>query len=248
MIEVADWLVRSRRTDVAATLGLESVHTDLRLFGTPFAQDDIRVAYLRTQARRAWRGDDNLLPGEVRLMLEGRQGLDGLGALGSDALLLSRPGANPQAAVLRLDGSLTLFASPSLSARVALHVQETRSRLVSYETFGLGDATVGRGYDPSVLSGDRGEAVSAELRRKFSLSLPGVSDLSLLGFYDAGRTATIGAPNSARTLSSGGIGAEFTLARRLLVSATFAHPLEHPAPGAPMPKDRLILSATFLQF
>ena len=182
------------------------------------------------------------------ILVEGRQGLDLLGALRPEARSLSRPGADPRAGLIRLDTLTTLFVTPRLQANLAAHIQEAGQRLVAYETFGLGDATVGRGYDPSALSGDHGASISAKLRQTLPPPVRAFSGLSLLAFYEAGRVSTLHMASSTRSLSSTGFGLEIPVGPRLTLSATLAHPLERLSLGARMPRDRLLVSLTLLQF
>ena len=246
--ETQDWLVRDRREDVVVAAGLEAVDSATLSLGARLSQDVIRVAYVRTQWRQSWTGSGAFPGGENHMLVEGRQGLDLLGALRPEARWLSRPGADPQAGLIRLDTLSTLFVTPRLQASLAAHIQEAGQRLVAYETFGLGDATVGRGYDPSALSGDHGASISAELRQTLSLPVRAFSGLSLLAFYEAGRVSTLHVAGSTRSLASTGLGVEIPVGPRLNLSATLAHPLERLSLGARMPRDRLLVSLTLLPF
>jgi hemolysin activation/secretion protein len=52
----------------------------------------------------------------------------------------------------------------NIAFSLAPRVQYAKKALLSFEEFSTGNYTVGRGYDPGILSGDRGVAAAGEIK------------------------------------------------------------------------------------
>ena len=165
------------------TGGIELIDQKIGLAGAPLNRDKLRILTLRSDHIRidpaSVAGRNGFNSAEPRWLLasstEWRKGLAGLGA--SDACgpgggTCLAPGTVP---VSRLEGKADAFllrwqsqAEWRPSRRVTLAVmprgQWTDDPLLAYEEFSAGNFTVGRGYDPGSLIGDRGLAVSGEAR------------------------------------------------------------------------------------
>lgn len=83
--------------------------------------------------------------------------------------------------------------------------QYTRNPLLSSEEFGIGGESLGRGYDPSEILGDKGIGLSLEINRTFFAKNMGLNFQPYL-FYDIGKIWNIdpGAANRISLASAGG--------------------------------------------
>jgi hemolysin activation/secretion protein len=115
---------------------------------------------------------------------EVRKGLDILDATDACAIAacplptLSRPEGRPTAALVRFAGTAEFRPVPKVTLAISPRAQYTRSALASYEEMSGGNYTVGRGYDPGTIIGDKGGGFQAEFRVG-SLSPKSQDDLAL---------------------------------------------------------------------
>jgi hemolysin activation/secretion protein len=68
---------------------------------------------------------------------------------------------------------------------LSLNSQHTHDTLLSSEMFSIGGANIGKGYDPSAVTGDNGYAFTTELRYK--VPTVGLFDSEVFCFYDYGK-------------------------------------------------------------
>ena len=93
----------------------------------------------------------------------------------------------------------------------AAKAQYAAVRLLSPEEFAIGGAFIGRGYDPSEISGDHGMAGIMELQYGQPVTLPVLNDIQIYGFYDLGVVYQVENSTKASVSSAGGgIRANFT--------------------------------------
>jgi len=168
-------LARRQVHTLLATGGLDVVNQDLR-FGSgtqkvPLSRDRLRVLFLRLEGELidpdsvvSTTGYSGIEP-KWRLggMVEVRQGIDGLGA-SQPSTPISQLGGDPSAFVVRANAQAEYRPVPNFTFALAPRVQYSPDVLLSYEQMSAGNYTVGRGYDPGVLTGDSGVGVAAELR------------------------------------------------------------------------------------
>ena len=240
-LELAYPIIRKRRSSLNVAGGLDYVDQETDFAGGGLLVDDhLRIGYARVEAgaRQVFR-----LPVEVSAGLEVRRGLNILGASSPNDPALSRSEGDPEAWVYRLDGQFDVQPLPWLGAHVTAQGQYAKKVLLSYEQLSLGNLTIGRGYDPSSASGDRGAAVSAELRvgpfSPFSWL-----QVSTYGFYDAGylEDLTLG---DSRTITSAGGGLRFRIANRVSLDVAYAKPFDKPFEAATSrPPARLLINLT----
>lgn len=196
--------LRKQSAGIAGAAGFEAVDQLIDFGGTRLNADRLRVAYARLEGRMvdggSLAGRDGYSLGEARLALDGsvelRKGLSGLGASHSCAPLalclppnvpITNLSADPQAGLVRAEA--TLEYRPVRAVTLALHprAQYSSSQLLSYEQFTLGNYTVGRGYDPGTVQGDKGVALAAELRLgRLRPASPQAIALQPYAFLDAG--------------------------------------------------------------
>jgi hemolysin activation/secretion protein len=263
-LEASYPLIRSQRETVRGAIGLDLVNQDVEFNDADLSRDRLRALFgrltadvldndlrnrLYTMAEPHWR-----LGG----MLEIRQGLDVLGAsedcrddilacvLGG-AVPPSRIGGNPTATVFRtqIDGEFRPI--PRLTLAGSARGQYASSPLLSFEQFSAGNYTVGRGYDPGSLLGDRGIGFQAELR--YGSTLPRTRTALAVEPYVFVDQAFAwsegpGGRSPRQELTSIGGGVRASLGDRFRLDVTFAAPLDRLRGASSKPDPRLLVSLT----
>lgn len=173
--------LRKQSAGLAGAAGFEAVDQLIDFGGTRLNADRLRIAYLRLEGqvvdRASLAGREGFTLAEPRLALGGtievRKGLSGLGASRACAPLanclppnvpITNLAADPQGALVRAEANIEYRPAPSVTLALRPRAQYSGSQLLSYEQFTLGNYTVGRGYDPGTVQGDKGVALAAELR------------------------------------------------------------------------------------
>jgi hemolysin activation/secretion protein len=144
-----------------------------------------------------------------------------------DHTLQSRPLG--QASYTRLNAGVSRLQglSSRLSLYVTLHGQYSTQPLLATEQYGVGGPDIGRGYDPSEITGDKGVSGKVELRFD---TIPGLKLLNTIEwyvFYDAGmiwNNDNISLPGK-QDLTSAGLGARLTFFPNLTGNLFVARPL-----------------------
>jgi hemolysin activation/secretion protein len=239
-VEASYPVVRLRRRNLNLVAGVDVVDETTDTGSVPLFRDKLRVAYLRGEGSvlaRAF-GRPLLVSGDI----SARRGVAGLGASRSGDPTLSRPDAEPDAALVRADARVAFGLTPRLQVAALVQGQYTRDRLFSYEQMALGNLTVGRGYDPAVLLGDSGAAGTVEFRYG-PLRLRPTLAASPYVFCDVGMIHNNGAGLIRnRALHSVGAGVLFQLADRVNLNLTYARPLDEPIPGFGKPDQRVLVN------
>ena len=230
-------------------------NNDLGLFrglpgGAPtLFKDRLRIATAEVEAR--W------LPEAARDLaadahVEVRQGVEGLGASHQGEAGLSRGDGNPAATVVRGDASArwTLGGRPPPDQRggpwveVRGAAQWANDPLLAYEQFQIGNYTIGRGYSPGAVSGDR--AIGGQLEIGWPIALPPVGAAPVwfepYAFFDTAYVVTLGSGAFSSRIASAGLGARAHLPWEVRLDAAYANPLVSPLPGASRPPGRLIFT------
>jgi len=165
----------------SATIGFSAVNQKVDFSGIRLSRDNLRVLFARLDSETvdigSLRGVGGYTQGDPKwraaLSLEARQGIDGLGASDdcrplSDCLSPNVPISNlladPSAFVIRADASLEYRPHPKIAIVATPAVQFSDSALLSYEQFSLGNYTIGRGFDPGIVQGDKVIGSGFELR------------------------------------------------------------------------------------
>lgn len=177
-------LKRSQTENLFLTGGLDLANQRVRFNGVPISEDRLRVVFARldfdridSQSMGSIRGYSAAEP-RWRLggSLELRQGVSIFDAsdpcprapapifANCTGLLLSRSEADPTAFVARASAYGEFRPSPAITLSIAPRAQYAPDPLLAFEEFSAGNYTVGRGYDPGVLTGDSGVGVQAEVR------------------------------------------------------------------------------------
>lgn len=254
--------VRRQAHTIRGALGLDLVNQDVDLDGIDLTRDRLRVGFARltgdavsldysrrglSLAEPLWR---------ISGLAELRQGLDLFGAsddcgpagadcLGAGDVPPSRIEADPTATVLR--GSVYGEYRPVRLVTLALgaRAQTAWKPLLSFEEFSAGNYTIGRGYDPGALLGDRGVGFQAELR--FGNQTPPRAravGVEAYGFFDWARVSNedrLFVVEQSNRLSSVGAGIRAAFGRFRLDTA-IAVPLKRVGPLDEKPDPRLLVS------
>jgi len=207
--------------------------------GGLLANDKLRVLWTGVTAdyQQPLLGDRLLAIG--RSSLQVRKGLAGLGASKPDSFELSRFEGRPDAWVVRFESDNQL-ASRFAALGLRVQAQYADKPLLSYEEMAVGDLTIGRGYEPAVLSGDR--VVAAELKlTPRELRFGDSWGFTPFLFCDASQVENLDTGSENRTLTSAGAGVEARLPYGVRASLTWAHPFDKPFPTqAEKPDDRIL--------
>lgn len=166
------------------------------------ARDRIRALRVGVAADLAdGAGGINLIDAEFS------QGLRGLGASAPGDPLLN--GARPDFRKLGVYLARLQALPGEWSLLLAVSAQWSDDKLPTAEQFGLGGDVFLRGFDPSEVIGENGQAVKAELRWNLAL---GPLQTTWYGFGEGGRATRrqVGAPGVSAVLGSAGLGARFS--------------------------------------
>ncbi|MCW1428130.1 ShlB/FhaC/HecB family hemolysin secretion/activation protein [Novosphingobium sp. JCM 18896] len=164
--------------------GLDLANQRVTFTNVPISEDKIRVLFARLDYDRIDPKSMGSLRGysaneprwRIGGSLEARQGVSILDAskpcprvpaplyANCPGLLLSRAEADPTAFVLRASAYAEFRPVPKLTISLAPRAQYAPNPLLAFEEFSTGNYTVGRGYEPGVLTGDSGIGAQAELR------------------------------------------------------------------------------------
>lgn len=241
-LEAAYPLVRKRRENLWAAAGFEYIDQDTRLGGgNKLINDDLRIFYARLQ------GDQTTYVGYRPVVLRGevgvRRGIEGFGATDEGDRLLSRADARPAAWTLLAEASATAVITPRLAAYVEVSGQYADQPLAAYEEFSVGSLTVGRGYDPGYISGDRALAATFELRAGPFQPRAGWA-VSPYGFFDIAHTSDKDRNGFNQTVKSVGVGFQMPVRDRWILDVSYARPLDKRTLDRSKPPGRLLVNFT----
>lgn len=177
--EVGYPLLRRQAETIRASAGMDLVNQDVKLDGIPLTRDRLRVGFVQLGFDASAKQNSGLLSSEpvwrVVNLIEVRKGMHVLGAthdcgplgancLGPNEVPPSRLEGQSDAAVLRYTGYGEVHPILKLTFALGARVQFAWKPLLSFEEFSAGNYTIGRGYDPGSLLGDRGWGTQAEVR------------------------------------------------------------------------------------
>jgi hemolysin activation/secretion protein len=177
--EVGYPLLRRQAETIRTAAGMDIVNQDVKLDDIPLTRDRLRIGFVQLGFDASANQNSGLLssepPWRVANLLELRKGMHILGAtpdcgplgancLGPNDVPPSRLEGQSDAAVLRYTGYGELRPIQKLTFALGARVQYAWKPLLSFEEFSAGNYTIGRGYDPGSLLGDRGWGTQAEVR------------------------------------------------------------------------------------
>jgi len=262
-VELGYPFVRRQAHTIRGSVGMDVINQDVWFDHAKLTQDRLRVAFLRlgldavdtdfganfSAAEPPWRATS---------LLELRQGINGLGATGAcgpGGINCLGPGIVPptriegraDATVLRWTGYGELRPIPKLTLALGLRAQYAWRPVFSFEEFAAGNYTVGRGYDPGAVLGDRGFGSQAEIRYGSRVPISAKKPaMESYVFWDQARVRNLDnvvASVGRLHLNSVGAGARITW-NRFLLDATMAYPLTRVGPLDRRPGPRILLSLT----
>ena len=262
--EIGYPFIRRQSHSLRGSVGLDYVNQDVELDDIDLTRDRLRVAFARLAADAI--SLDYSRPGyslvEPRWRLSGlaeiRRGLSIFGAtdscgpagadcLGPDDVPPSRIEGDATATVFRGNVYGEIRPVPKLTLAVGVRGQLTDQPLLSFEEFSAGNYTVGRGYNPGSLLGDRGIGIQSEIRiGSLYPSSPRSVGLEGYGFFDYARISNrdrLFVDESSRRLSSVGAGARASF-DRFYLDAALAVPLSRVGLLDKKPDPRFLVSLT----
>lgn len=202
-------------------------------FGAPLSRDRLRILFARVSGDAVdlahqlprWR-----LSGNIEL----RRGLSIFDASDCTSgcaagLAPSRSDARATAALLRAGGAAEIALGKSLALVVAPRVQIAFDPVAAFEEFSAGNYTIGRGFDPGVISGDSGVGATVELRGP-GVRIGDATGLNLRPyvFADGIQVWNLNGAGPARGLLSLGGGARAEFSDRIVFDANIAVPTDVP--------------------
>jgi len=244
-LEAAYPIIRARNQNLNVAAGFDLIDQKTRAASTPLSHDKLRILYARAD------GDYRTELAERPLLASGsltvRRGVTVFGGSSRSDAGLTRALANPEAWVIRAQGGADIALSDRLTGMLRTQAQYSGSALLPYEQIALGGLTVGRGYDPAALLGDKGISGAFEMRYG-PLQLHPKVVAAPYAFFDAGYVANNSAAASglekSRTLTSIGAGVVFRVLNRANLEVTYAHPLDATRRGGAKPGDRVLIQLT----
>ena len=257
--------IRSQRFSLIGGGGFDWSDQDVTFNTLGLSRDQLRTVYASLDfaaaapvgaAERAARlGPRWRLDGGVEL----RQGLDIFGAsqacgvnfancLLPGVVPPSRFEGEPTATVIRAQLAGEARIIPDISFYLGAQAQYAFDPLLAFEEFSTGNYTVGRGYDPATLVGDRGIGFQAELRfGRLDPQGPRDFDIQPYLFFDAawvGNEDRIFITGGRQDLQSAGGGVRAVWGDRLQLDAAVAVPLVRAGLLTETPDPRFLISLT----
>ena len=261
-LEVGYPIVRRQTQTIRGSAGFDYVDQDVKLDGIRLTRDRLRVAFLRLgfdASPTDFTGfSSNNPPWRFASQLEFRKGLNifgatddcgplGVGCLGQGEVPPSRIEGESDAAVLRYTGYGEFRPVPKLTLALGARAQYAWKPLLSFEELSAGNYTVGRGYDPGALLGDKGFGTQAEIRIGSRVATranrPAVEGYAFWDHAGVGNYDKLFVVKQSDHLNSVGAGARVSF-ERFALDAALAVPLTRVGIENIRPDPRLLLSLT----
>jgi hemolysin activation/secretion protein len=227
---VAYPIIRERSVNLSVSGGVNYVTQDVDAASLPLIRDSLSILFGRVGFDEAFAFAPVILGGG----LEVRQGIPAMfDTVRAGAQHLSRVQGDPAATDFRADARIDIDWLPYVSTIGLFQAQYSWKPLLAYEEFSVGNLTIGRGYDPSIVSGHTGVGASGEIHfgpfPNFGIPLLGAT--SVYGFFDVATVWNRNAGGIDRTLRSVGGGIVVQLAQRVQADVFYAHPLDRISEG-----------------
>ncbi|MCA3254437.1 MAG: ShlB/FhaC/HecB family hemolysin secretion/activation protein [Alphaproteobacteria bacterium] len=214
-------LLQGRENSVFLDTAINLNRSRTRALGTRITDDKTTVA----EATLSWQ-QNGWANGATTLSASLFRGLGLFDALDAGDPLPSTADFKPRFTRLSLSALRLQGLTQTLSAVIQMQAQLTDDTLLSGEQISFGGPAIGRGYDPSLIAGDRGIGGLVELRYDTPLEIPNVTKaVQFYVFADAAAATTLttpSAPKSTDRLSSIGIGLRTTLFGKMPLDLQFA--------------------------
>ena len=232
-IQISYPLIRRRDMTLRVDGGFEWKNARTKILGEEFYDDRMRILRtgLNLNFSDGWAGY-NLFD------LHASQGIEAFGVRKAGSENLSREKGRPDFRKAEFTaGRLQSFGRFEILGMMS--GQYTNDALLSSEEFGFGGGRMGRGYDPSEITGDRGIALSFEVRMREQVQMYGRTfALQPYAFYDIGKVWNIdaGAKDNVSAASTG-LGVRFDVAPGWGGDINLALPLTRSADNEPKYQD-----------
>ncbi len=232
-------VIRLRRYSVYASAGIDFVAQKTSFpGGDVLADDQLRVVWSRLQGDFA-RGVGRHFAISGNGELEARKGFSVLGGSKAGDPGISRTQGQPDAWLVRFEGE-THLTHRWFDLGLRTQAQSANRPTLAYEELAVGDLTIGRGYEPAVLSGDRAASAEAKLQVRPPPLIKGLT-LIPFAFADASYVKNLDVGSETRKLRSAGAGIEVRLPYGVRAQVEWARPFDKPFPNAPdKPADRVL--------
>lgn len=219
-------IIKLRRYSLSVSGGLDMVNqTTTFPGGDVLADEKLRILWTKANGEFVRNlGEGLAISGTADI--EVRKGLSGLGASKAGDPTLSRIQGHPDAWLVRYDSD-THLTYRWLDVGLRTEGQYANTPLLSYEEQAVGGLTIGRGYEPAVLSGDK--ALAAELKLQIKpIPIAKRFSVSPYIYYDQAYVDNLDTGSESRTLRSYGGGVETRLPFGIRASLAYADPLDKP--------------------
>ncbi|MGN6154976.1 MAG: ShlB/FhaC/HecB family hemolysin secretion/activation protein [Sphingomicrobium sp.] len=255
--------IRTLGTTLRGSGGLDYVNQAVDFNGKPLSRDKLRVGFLRLNLdaldTRFSKGRSLAEPEwHLNGQLEFRKGLNifgatdpcgpaGINCTGPGRIGPSRTEGISTASVVRALLYGEYRPIPDLTFSLGARGQYAWKPLLSFEEFSAGNYTVGRGYDPGALLGDRGWGTQAEIR--IGSRTPAAANKAAVegyAFWDHARVSNLDrlvVIAGSKHLDSVGAGARVTF-DRFILDAGLAVPLTRVGVPGRKPDPRFLISLT----
>jgi hemolysin activation/secretion protein len=232
--------VRRQAYSLRGAAGIDVINQRVAFSGAPLSEDKVRVAYLRLDTEAldlSGQGPKDSVGWRFSGSIEARKGLDILGAsiaCTKNLIVCAAPGftppslpdGNPTASVFRASANIDIRPIHKITVGITPRFQASSSPVFAFEQFSLGNYTIGRGFDPGAIVGDKGVGFQTEIRLdSFRLSPKSVFDIQPYAFTDNAWVSDKGAGlGKSQRLSSFGGGIRSVIAGRARVDLSVAVP------------------------
>jgi hemolysin activation/secretion protein len=249
--------VRHQLETVRGSVGLDFVNQSVAVNHLPLSRDQLRVLFGRLGVDAVGDADAAgysaaVPPWHFNGLFEVRQGLRLLDATPDCTILScplkpSRSGGQSDATLVRFTALGEIRPAPQFTLALTMRGQYAWKSLLSFEQFAAGNYTVGRGYDPGAILGDRGFGTQLEMRygsrvaqsaRKPAIEGYAFWDQALVGNRD--HVSSTGGPER---LHSVGTGLRISW-QRFSLDTNLAVPLSRVGSSNRRPSPRLLISLT----
>ena len=235
-------IIRGRALSLFTEAGLSVNRSNTDILGAPLIRDRTTDLDLGLSLQQ-----NGWLNGSTSVSVVLFKGLQVLGAIGRNAAAPSTPNFDPTFSRLVYSAQRSQQLPNNFSAMIAFQGQYTGSKLLSGELISFGGPSVGRGYDPSAITGDRGYGGLAELRYDLPVTKSWARNLQFYGFVDGGWTtsnATAVIVQSSQSIRSAGAGLR-VYHRYGMIDFQLGYASRRLGGADDRPNPRALISATF---
>jgi hemolysin activation/secretion protein len=195
-------LIVSRAHRLSVDGGLTFQSADVMALGLPFSHDEWRVLDVALTYQQ-----NGFLSGLSSITFDVAKGINAFGSSCSGCASLSRSGGRPDFTKITTIARRVQSLGGPFSASALVSGQYAFNTLLLGEEISFGGSTIGRGYDPSTLTGDQGVGGAFELRYDIERVPPRLMDSAqLYTFYDVAKVWNREGPTERNRLASAGFG------------------------------------------